>query len=67
MHDCNRHRDNGYRDVTWKHKIEDDHMLLFKKKRDEDLDRQQHLLNMRFPTMADARDQYIEKEKEALL
>lgn len=62
MHDCNRHRDNGLKDVTWKHRVQDDVIEAFQKYREADRDRKQNLVNHIFPQLAEARDQYIKQE-----
>jgi hypothetical protein len=59
VHDCNRHRKNGYKDKTWVERIPNDFIDEFAKRRDKDLDRQQNIVNNRFPSLSDARDQYL--------
>ena len=60
MLDCNRHRKNGYKDKTWVDRIPTDFVEEFARRRDKDLDRQQNIVNNRFPSLAEARDQYLD-------
>lgn len=39
MHDCNRHRNNGYRDKTWVHRIPEEAIETFQYHRETDRDR----------------------------
>lgn len=64
MHDCNRHRENGYKDKTWEHRISKEQLDNFKNKRDNDRNRKQNLVNNIFPQLADARDTYIKQEQD---
>ena len=59
MHDCNRHRENGYKDKTWVDRIPDEFIDEFKNRREKDLDRSANLVNNRFPSLQEARDQYL--------
>ena len=56
MHDCNRHRPNGYKDKTWEARVKDDTIYQFAALREQDRDRRQNKVNSRFPSLADARD-----------
>lgn len=60
MHDCNRHRKHGYKDKTWVDRIPVDFVEEFARRREQDLDRQQNIVNNRFPSLAEARDQYLD-------
>ena len=59
MHDCNRHRTHGYKDKTWDHRIPDEFIDEFQNRRLNDLNRQQNIVNKRFPSLAEARDLYL--------
>ncbi len=64
MLDCNRHRPNGYKDKTWQDRIPSKAVDDFLRFRNTDLNRQQNLINKRFPQLAEARDQYLSNEQE---
>ena len=59
MHDCNRHRPNGFRDKTWDDNIKHQSIEAFSTQRSIDQDRSQNLTNHRFPQLAEARDLYL--------
>ena len=60
MHDCNRHRKNGFKDKTWVKRIPSEFVEEFQNRRENDLDRAQNIVNNRFPSLAEARDQYLD-------
>lgn len=59
MHDCNRHRPNGYKDVTYGAQIGVEVIEDFANKRSKDYDRSQNVIHKRFPSLSEARDAYI--------
>jgi len=63
MHDCNRHRPNGYKDRTWEARVKDDTISQFNALREQDRDRRQNKVNSRFPSLAEARDQYLQMDR----
>ena len=65
MLDCNRHRTNGYRDKTWVHRVSDQNLETFHEQREADRDRSQNIINQRFPSLAEARDQYMALDTES--
>lgn len=65
MHDCNRHRNNGYRDHTHEARIHKDVVHDFGVKRSLDQERGQMLTNKRFPQLAEARDLFLKQAQLA--
>ena len=66
MHDCNRHRENGYRDKTWDQRIKDEMIEEYSRMRHKDTNRKQNILHSRFPSLAEAKDQYISSETDMM-
>ena len=65
MHECNRHRKNGYRDHTHEPRIHNDIVHDFGVKRSIDQERGQLLTNKRFPQLAEARDIFLKQAQIA--
>ena len=61
MHDCNRHRKNGYRDHTHDSRINQRTVHEFGLKRTIDQERAQLITNKRFPQLAEARDLFLKQ------
>lgn len=63
MHDCNRHRDNKFRNRPFfkLDRVHESYIDEFAKRRQLDQDRKQNMVNNRFPSLADARDQYVKQ------
>ena len=62
MHDCNRLRDNGYKDKTWVDRVPENAIREFDEMRQIDEDRKQNVVNSRFPSLQEARDMYLKAE-----
>ena len=58
-HECNRHRLHGYKDKTWIERVPDECIYEYERKRNFDRNRKQNITNVRFPSLAEARDQYL--------
>lgn len=63
MHDCNRHRKDGYKDVTWADRIPAQVIDEFGRRRTVDYNRDINMVNKRFPSLAEARDQYLRQSQ----
>ena len=63
MHDCNRHRDGRFRNQEFFKidRVHESYVGEFAKRRRLDQDRKQNMVNNRFPSLADARDQYLKQ------
>ena len=61
MNDVNRHRENRFRNRQFfkVDRVHESFITEFGKRRTADQDRKQHLINNRFPSLAEARDQYL--------
>ena len=67
MHDVYRHRENRFRNKPFfkVDRVHESFINEFGKRRNFEQDRKQNIINNRFPSLAEARDQYLKQTFQA--